>query len=281
MSFNIITDSGSEITQEEATKLGIKVIPLKVIFKDKTYYSGVDITNEEFYNKLIESSEFPKTSQINPFEFEEEFKKVKEAGEKALVITISSKLSGTYQSAMIARQGYEDCIEIVDSLNVCIGEEILVKKALKLRDLDIKEAAAILNEAKKRIRVLALLDTLEYLYKGGRISKIKALTGALFAIKPVVAVVNGAISMEGKARGSKNGKNLLSELVNKSNGIDFNEPYALGYSGFSNAVLKKHVMDNSHLWQGYEMNIPNDSIGPTIGCHVGPNAIACAFFEKE
>ena len=134
---------------------------------------------------------------------------MKEKKDTAVVITLSSRLSGTFQSANIALDGYEDCITIVDSENVCLGEQILVMYACRLRDAGVSasEIAKALDQKKKDVRVLALLDTLEYLKRGGRISKTAALAGNLLSIKPVITIADGEVAVLGKARGSKNGCN--------------------------------------------------------------------------
>ena len=211
------------------------------------------------------------------------FEKIVSAGDTALCITVSSELSGTYQSAMIAAERFGDKVIVVDSLSVTIGEQILVLRAAQLRDegWSAWEIAEILNHEKKRIRLLALLDTLEYLKKGGRISSAAALAGSILSIKPVVAVQNGKIEMLGKARGSKNGSNKLMELVASSRGIDFDKPLLLAYSGLSDALLRKYISDSRELYEGKAETLPICLIGSTIGTHAGPGAIGVAFFENE
>ena len=125
------------------------------------------------------------------------------------------------------------------------------------------------------------MGTLEYLKKGGRISSAVAMAGSLLQIKPVVSVEDGEIKLVGKARGSKNGNNLLAQLVMGSSGIDFEKPYSLAYSGTDRSLLDKYVDDSRYLWEGHTENLPVISLGATIGTHVGPGAIAVAFFEKD
>ncbi len=179
MSVRIIIDSASDLTKEQADKLGLDFLPLKTIFGTKEYLDGITLSHQQFYEKLIESDCMPTTSQIPPHDFEQLYADVKEKKDTAVVITLSSRLSGTFQSANIALDGYEDCITIVDSENVCLGEQILVMYACRLRDAgaSASEIAKALDQKKKDVRVLALLDTLEYLKRGGRISKTAALTG--------------------------------------------------------------------------------------------------------
>lgn len=282
MAVKIITDSASDILPAEAEQLGIIHLPLTVMFEDKEYADGVDISHIEFYEKLIESDALPSTSQITPMTFEQTYKNVVEAGDTAVVITISSKLSGTYQSAMLAAEDYKDKIFVVDSENATLGQRILVFRALELvkEGLNATETATKLDEEKKKIRLIALLDTLEYLKKGGRISSTVAFVGGMLSIKPVIAVENGEVVLLGKARGSKQGNNLLRELVQKCGGINFNKPFTLAYSGISDDLLKKYLNDNADLWKDHTEEVPVCTVGAAIGTHVGPGAIAVSFFEK-
>lgn len=281
MSVKIIIDSACDISKAEADELGLIFLPLKTIFGEEEFLDGITISHREFYEKLIESEHLPTTSQIPPHEYESIFEEIKANGDTAVVVTLSSKLSGTYQSANIARDGYEDCIWIVDSENVCIGEQILIRYACQLRDEGViaSEIATKLDEKKKHIRVLALLDTLEYLKRGGRISATVAAAGSLLSIKPVVAVVDGEVAMLGKARGSKNGNNMLHEEIHKCGGIDFSMPFRLGYTGLDDTLLQKYIADHDTLWKNQVDTLPINTIGSTIGTHVGPGAIAVAFFE--
>lgn len=274
----IITDSGSDII--DSKRDNVTVLPMSITFGDEVFYDGVTLSHSEFYLKLIESDELPKTSLIAPASFADAFEEAKNAGEKVIAITISGGLSGTYQSAVLAAEDYDD-VYVVDSMNVTIGERILVEYALKLIDegRDIEDIVNELESAKKRICVLGLLDTLEYLKKGGRVSSSVAFVGDVLRIKPVVTVDGeGKVAMLGKARGSKNGNNFLISEIEKVNGVDFDMPYFLGYTGLNDTLLKKYVKDSEHIWGPYTEELPVCSIGATIGTHVGPNAIAVAFF---
>ena len=283
MSVRIIIDSASDITKEHADELGLDFLPLKTIFGNEEFLDGITLSHKEFYEKLIESDCMPTTSQIAPHDFEQVYKDVKEKGDTAVVITLSSKLSGTFQSAHIALDGFEDIITIVDSENVCLGEQILIMLAVRLRNEGhtASEIAAILDEKKKNVRVVALIDTLEYLKRGGRISKTAAFAGNMLSIKPVIAIVDGEVAILGKARGSKNGCNMLREEVSKHHGIDFSMPVCLGYTGLSDAMLQKYIRDNADLWEGHIDSLPISSIGSTIGTHIGPDGICVAFFSAD
>jgi DegV family protein with EDD domain len=280
MSTRIIIDSASDLTKAEADELQLDYMPLKTIFGDEEFLDGITMTHEQFYEKLVECDTMPKTSQIPPHDYEQIFADVKAKGDTAVVLTLSSKLSGTYQSANIARDGYEDCVFIVDTLNVCLGEQILVRYAARLRDegLDAAQIAAKLDEIKGNVRVLALLDTLEYLKRGGRISGAAALAGNLLSIKPVIAIVDGEVAILGKARGSKNGNNMLRQELENGSGIDFDMPFLLGYTGLSDSLLKKYIEDSSYIWEGKVVDLPISTIGSTIGTHTGPGGICVSYF---
>jgi len=242
---------------------------------------GVTIDHKAFYEKLVETDVHPSTSQASPAAFEAEYEKARDAGEAAVVITLTSKLSGTYQSATIAAEDYDN-IYIVDSGTVAIGGGILVEYALRLlgEGLEAKEIAERLEEVKNRIVIVALVDTLEYLKKGGRISGAVAFVGGVLNIKPVLSVVDGEINMLGKARGSRMGNNLLVQEIEKAGGVDFSMPLLLGYTGLSDAMLLKYIEDSKHIWEGNVDEVKYTTIGSVIGTHAGPGAVAVAFFKK-
>ena len=279
MKTRIIVDSTADLMPEY--KKRVHTVPLTVHFGDQEYIDGVTIDHKTFYEKLVESDVLPTTSQATPDAFMKEFDKVKEAGEAAVVITISSKLSGTYQSATIAAEEYEN-IYIVDSGTAAMGSGILVELAFKLLDsgMSAEEIAKTLEEEKKKIIIVALVDTLEYLKKGGRVSKTVAFAGSVLNIKPVLSVIDGEINMLGKARGSKMGNNLLIQEIEKAGGVDFGKPVMLGYSGISDALLLKYIEDSKHIWEGNLNEVRYTTIGSVIGTHAGPGAVVVAFFKN-
>ena len=279
MNTRIIVDSTTELMPEYRER--VKVIPLIVRFGEEEYIDGVTIDHKTFYEKLIESDVLPATSQANPDTFMRAFDEIKAAGESAVVITLSSKLSGTYQSAIIAAEDYDN-IYVVDSGTVTIGASIFTELALKYLDegMDARTVAEKLEEDKKKIHIVALVDTLEHLKKGGRISKTVAFAGTLLNIKPVISVTDGEINMLGKARGSKMGNNLLVQEIEKAGGIDFSKPVLLGYSGLSDILLKKYIEDSRHIWDSNLESVRYTTIGSVIGTHAGPGAIAVAFFKN-
>ncbi len=280
MSVKIIVDSTSDFVPEVRERL--KVVPLSVFFGNQEYIDGVTISRREFYEKLIESDVLPTTSQASPQAFLNAFREAVEAGHEVVAVTIASGLSGTYQSASIAAQEFPGKVFVVDSGTVTIGAAILAEYALRLADAGM-DAASIAEELTKKrgeIRLIALLDTLEYLKKGGRISKTMAMAGGLLSIKPVVTIRNGEVLVLGKARGSKQGNNLLVSEIEKAGGVDFSMPLMLGYSGLSDQLLTKYVQDSAALWEGHGDCLRTACIGSVVGTHVGPGAIAVAFFGK-
>lgn len=279
MRVRIIVDSTTDLAPELQGQ--VEVVPLTVSFGTEEYIDGVTITHEEFYNKLIESDVLPTTSQATPAAFEKVFKEVAAAGDSAVVITVASQFSGTCQSARIAAEDYDN-IYVVDSGSVTLGAGILTEYALRCAcsGMTAAEIAGLLEKKKADICLIALLDTLEYLKKGGRISSAVAFAGGLLNIKPVINVKDGVIHILGKARGSRQGNNLLVQEIGKSGGIDFSVPILLGYSGLSDALLKKYIADSAPLWEGGVDTLRYTSIGSVVGTHAGPGAIAAAFFHK-
>ena len=279
MKTRLIVDSTSDLLPE--IKERVQVVPLTVHFGDEEYVDGVTIDHKAFYEKLIETDVHPSTSQAAPAACADAYEKIKQAGDSAVVITLSASFSGTYQSAVIAAQDYEN-IYVVDCGSVAIGGGILVERALQLLDegLSASDLAQRLEEEKEKIVIVALVDTLEYLKRGGRISKTVAFAGTILNIKPVLAVISGEIQMLGKARGSKQGNNLLVQEIEKAGGVDFSKPVLLGYTGLSDVLLQKYIEDSKHLWEGNLKQIRYTTIGSVIGTHVGPGAVAVAFFKK-
>lgn len=281
MSIRIITDSASDMSPAEHPAL--RVLPLSVTFGTDVYMDGVDIDHQRFYEMLVERDELPKTGQVNPYAFSQAIAEAREAGDEAVIITVGAKLSGTNQSARTAlAEAPGGDVFVVDSNNVTLGERVLVEYALRLVDegRSAAQIAAAVEAVRDRVVVIGLLETLEYLVRGGRLSAAAGAVGTLLNVKPVVAVEDGLIVQLGKARGSKNGRNLLNQKVEKAGGIDFSMPLALGYTGLSDAVLKKYIEDSAALWAGHtEGELPVHTIGATIGTHVGPGAVAVAFFQ--
>lgn len=279
MCVRIIVDSSTDVSEKYREK--IQFVPLTVRFGDREYLDGVELSKHQFYEMLVESDVLPTTSQATPAAFADCFEAIASAGDSAVVITLSSKLSGTYQSAVLAAEDYPN-IYVVDSQSVAIGTGVLAQYAVELaqQGMGAEEIAQVLTQQREKVCVVALLDTLEYLKKGGRISKTVAFAGGMLNIKPVVTVQDGAVALIGKARGSRNGNNLLVEKIREAGGVDFERPVLLGYTGLSSALLEKYVDDSKALWADHVDKLDGCLLCSVIGTHAGPGAVAVAFFRK-
>lgn len=200
-----------------------------------------------------------------------------------ICLTCSGKLSGTNQSANIAAAEFDGKVRVLDSNTIAIGLGILTDYAVSLAEagLSAEDILQNLTEKREKIRLLALVDTLEYLKKGGRVSSAVALAGGLLNIKPVITVAEGEIKLLGKARGSRQGNSLLVQEIQKAGGVDFTMPVMLGYTGLSDALLKKYIQDSAALWEGHVDQLPVSIVGSVVGTHAGPGAVAVAFFAAE
>ena len=276
MPTRFIIDSASDLLPEECGQLGIIHLPMTITFGDQSFMDSVNLTHSQFYEKLTQSDTLPTTSQISPAVFADAIEQVVNAGDDAVVITMSSRLSGTYQSACIAASDYPGRVFVVDSLSVALGERILLQRGLALagQGLSAEAIAETLDQEKMNIHLFALLDTLEYLKKGGRISAATAVAGSLLSIKPVIAVEDGVVTMAGKARGTKQGCSLLLKLAEDA-GINTEKPLCLAYSGLSDEAVRNFAQSTPLFTESQIA-----SVGATIGTHVGPNVIAVAFFNK-
>ncbi len=281
MRVKIVVDSTADLQPWAAERVGI--VPLTVNFGEKEYVSGVDMDAKRFYELLVESDVLPTTSQPTPYAFERVYAQALEEAEEVVCITCSGKLSGTYQSAVIAAQEFGGKVHVVDSNTIAIGLAILTEYALQLVDsgYNAEEITWKLLQKREDIRLLALVDTLEYLKKGGRLSAAVAIAGGLLNIKPVITLTGGEIKVLGKARGSKQGNNLLVQEIAKAGGVDFQKPLMLGYTGLSDALLRKYIADSAELWEGNCETLPVSIVSGVVGTHVGPGAVAVAFFAAE
>ncbi len=281
MSVKIIIDSTLDVSPGH--NRNFITVPLTVRFGNEEYLDKIELGAAEFYEKLIESDVMPSTSQANISDFEREFEKIAKNNDTAVVVTISSKLSGTYHSACVAAEDYEGRIFVVDSLSVSIGAGILAELALRLASsgMDARQIAEKLIEQRENTKVVGMFDTLEYLRRGGRISPTAAFAGSLLSIKPVISVKDGEIIILGKARGSRQSNNFLIKEIESCGGIDFDMPLLLGYTGFDDAILKKYIEDSKQIWEGKADHLETTIVGSSVGTHAGPGAIAIAFFIKK
>lgn len=290
MAIRIIVDSSADIEEDYARDHGIQIIPMTITFGNEEFAEGVDITRTEFFQRLVETDELTRTSQIPPMVFQDIFQEIVTAGDTAVVITLSSHISGTYQSACIAAAPFKESVFVVDSENATIGERLLAERAWALREegLSAADIAYCLDQEKKDIRLVASLDTLEYLHRGGRISGAAAAIGGLLSIKPVVGVVDGDVVVLGKARGSKASRNMVFEEIEKAGGVDLTRPIWVAYSGLSDKTARKYIADSlaiatekGLISSPDEIEMPLTLVGAVIGTHVGPGGVAFAFFARE
>lgn len=281
MSVRIIVDSTTDLRPQAAQR--VQVVPLTIHFGEQEFVDGVDIDTDRFYRMLVQSDVLPTTSQPTPHAFAQVFERAVEAGDSVVCITISAKLSGTFQSASIAAAEYPGRVFVVDSQNVTIAAGILVEYALELADRgkDAEEIALTLMDKREKVRLLAMVDTLEYLKKGGRISATVAFAGGLLNIKPLIAIDDGEVKMVGKARGVKQAFAQLAELIGKAGGVDFSKPVMLGYTGIEDTLLKKYMEESAAFWSSCNGELPCAVIGSVVGTHAGPGAVAAAFFAAE
>jgi len=278
LAVRIITDSTSDIPVESQKALGIDIVSLSVIFGDKKYMDGVDFKKEEFYEMLSKSPVLPSTSQVNPDGFFDLFKNYTDAGDDVLLIVISSKLSGTYQSAVIAKDMVgADNIYLIDSYTTTFGLALLVYEAIAMRDkgAGAKEIYEKLMLLRDKIKFYAVVNTLKYLKMGGRLSSSQAVIGEVLGIKPLVSVANGEVKNVGKERGQKAAFAwILNQL--KENPPDKNYPVFFGHSNAPRMITDFMVF----LAQSVDKN-PHRvfEIGGVIGTHAGPGCVGLAYIS--
>ena len=286
MAIRFVIDSGSDILPAEAEKKGMVHVPLTVSFEGQEYLDAVELGHEEFYDKLESCENLPVTSQVPPYRFEEVFEKVVSEGDTVIAITISGALSGTYQSACIAAAEFPGKVFVVDSANVSLGMRILVERGLELlkQGLAAEEIVEKLNEEKKRVRVLALLDTLEYLKKGGRITPAAAAIGTLLKLKPVLQIQGEKLDAFAKARTTNQGKTIMinaikADIENRFGG-DTEDKHIwmqIAHTNNEEAALafKEEILE---VFPGYDIHI--DPLSLSVACHIGPGSLAFACCRK-
>ena len=274
MATRIIVDSTADLTPQVRER--VAVVPLTIHFGEEEFVDGVDITGQEFYEKLVNSQVLPSTSQATPYAFAAAFGQAVADGDEVVAITASSKLSGTYQSAVIAAEDYPDQVFVVDSKNIAIGSAVLAEYALRLADegRSAPEIADMLQTARDRVKLLAVVDTLEYLHRGGRLSKTAAIAGSLLSIKPVIAVEDGELKVLAKGRGNKQANRMMNQLAGE---VDFSMPILLGYTGTDDGLLRSYRQESGSFWGEH---VAQSLVSGVVGTHAGPGAVAVAFFEK-
>lgn len=275
----ILTDSAADLTAGDAAAIpGLHIVPLNVLFEDgETIRDGIDMTRADFYDRLQKADKLPRTSQPSPEAFMEVFEEAKAAGDEVVIILISSKLSGTFQCAKMAAEECEfNDAYFVDSDTASPGEYILIREAVRLRDEGVSaaEIAAALDLLKKRIRILAVVDSLKHLHKGGRLPAAVALVGGALGIKPVLSVYDGAVHLADKARGRPGAYVALFKQMDKMGGVDTRYDFVMVYSSDKQVLgpIQHYVRNNLKLEGGHL-----SQIGSVIGTHIGPSAAGIAF----
>ena len=277
----ILTDSASDILPAEAEQLGVTVIPLNVTLEDGTVLrDGVDMTPSAYYEILAGCRKLPTTSQPSPELFENFFLEAAAAGDEVIGIFLSHALSGTYQCAKLAADmANVDNVLFVDSGHVCLSEALLVRLAVQLRDSGktAGQIAAILEHAKEHLHLVAAIDDLKYLRKGGRLPAAVAVAGGMLGIKPLITIQDGKVAMAGKARGLPGAYVALFKKIEEMGGISPAFPALAGYTVSSREVtpIQTYLRDNLQ-----QEDLLVRQIGCVIGTHAGPGAFGIAFFDK-
>lgn len=281
MPTKILIDSGSDINKIEAEKLGITLLPIEVNFGGETYMDGDTILAHEFYEKLESAKELPKTSQINNYRFNEEFTKHTADGSDIVYLSLSSKISGTYNNARLTAEDFNGKVCVVDTLNASTGMRVLVEYAIRLRDqgLNATRIAEELEKVKGKVRVVAMIDTLKYLKMGGRISGAAALIGGMLSIKPMIGVIDGEIKVIGKCVGTKKAFAYINDQVKKE-GVDLSMPHAYINSGNDLSNYNSFITTTEEIYGVNHLNIAGHTLGATIGTHIGSGAVGVAYFAK-
>lgn len=275
----ILTDSSCDLSPARCEELGVEMLPITVNFGGESFRAHEDISNDEFYKKLAAASELPKTAQITPAFFEEKFTGYKESGEEVVCLFISSMMSGTLQSARIAKNMVNaDKIYLPDTLNVTFALGLLVEEAVKMRDRGLS-AAEIASEVEKlvpRVRLWALIDDLKYLKMGGRLSATSALVASILGICPIITLENGLVEVVGKARGKKAAFKFIQNMVAK-------EPISGDFAVTIGHAAVPDTRDDFMDFMSAELKkreILKLDIGSIVGTHTGPGACGLAYIRK-
>ena len=277
----ILTDSASDILPAEAEQLGVTVIPLNVTLEDGTVLrDGVDMTPTEYYGIMAQCRKLPTTSQPSPELFERFFTEAAAAGDEVIGIFLSHELSGTYQCAKLAADMTNvDNVIFIDSENVCLGEAQRVRLAIRLREAGktAGQIAAVLEHAKEHLHLVAVIDDLKYLRKGGRLPAAVAVAGGMLGIKPLIAIKEGKVAMAGKARGLPGAYVALFKKIEEMGGINEAVPALAGYtvSTRETTPILTYLQDNLQTAEPLVRQI-----GCVIGTHAGPGAFGLAFFDQ-
>ena len=281
MAVQIITDSASDLRPELAKELNVHLIHMRVIFEDGVYTDCVDIDKAEFYEKQAACKTLPKTTQCNPQEYCEAFQPLLDNGDEVVAIIMSSKLSGTYQSACIAKELVDgsERLHLVDSLNVTLGEGLLVREAVRMRDAG-KSAAEIVAELevlRHKVRFIAFIGTMKYLKMGGRISATTAVVGGMLNISPIVSIVDGEVKSVGQVRGKLKAMSYAEDFASHYP-VDTRHCVMFGHSRCEETL--NPFMDRMKQ----SLNLKDcdyDELGAFIGVHAGPGCYGMAYIGLQ
>jgi DegV family protein with EDD domain len=280
MGIRIVVDSTSDLTDEIIEKYNIKMVPLTVNFENESFLDKVELSTKEFFEKLEVAEKLPTTTLVSPGAFVEVFSEILMEGDQVLGLFIASELSGTYDSARMAKNmiGSDD-IHIIDTRSVCLGSFALILEAIKLveQNKPIEELVDELERLKEKVVVAAALDTLKYLEKGGRLTKGQAVLGTLLNIKPIIGVKDGKITVIDKIRGKNKAIKWFDEWIEKNN-YDLSDKTVLLFHGRAYEQLK---LLRDAIEKKYRIkNIIEQEIGAVIGTHAGPGVLGIGFLDK-
>lgn len=276
MAIRIIIDSASDYTKEEAEREGMLFVPMGVAFEEDAYLDGVNLTKEEFYDRLIERGENPVSSQPSPQHLMEAFQTVVDAGDYGILLTMGSSLSGTYQTAKLIADEYDGRIAVIDSETISVAERLLARTAIQIarEASSLEEAVEAIRDKIRHLYFFGYMDQLEYLKRGGRISPAMNFMANLFSVKAIIYIYNNTFELYKRARGKQKGWMELAKILREKAGIE-RDSVLFGYTGYSDRYPKEFMRQYPELAVSEENIFP---IGPTIGTHAGPGALAVAFF---
>jgi len=285
MGIRIVSDTGCDLTLEQAAELDVEILPLTVCFENETreYKDRYEIDPSVYYERLLQCKELPKTACVSPALFQDSYARAAAAGDDVLVITISSVISGCYASAVAAAEDFKDHVHVVDTLWATGGVQILVREAVRMRagGMDFKELCKAVDDEQKEIRMVGIFDTLEYARRGGRVSRVAYIAGEFLGVKPIITFTGGITDVVSKVRGWKAGNRAMIEYIKNKGGIDVSRPFCYSYAGNDDSKLVNYIKDSEVLYKGHKENLIIEQMGFTIGTYAGPGAICFGFFTAH
>jgi len=278
MNIKIISDSTCDLSQQLLADYDITLAPLTVVKGDEQFKDGVTITPNEIFAHVAAGGDLCSTAANSIGEYADLFEYYSPKYDGVLLITIGSGFSSCYQNACLAAEEYPN-VRVIDSRTVSIGAGVLAEYAYKCAEggMGLEELTQELLKMREKIGLVAMVDTLKYLKMGGRISGTAAIAGEVLSIKPVITVRDGVIAILGKARGSKKANNFLIEQI-RQNGVNYDMPILLGYTGLSDETLQAYIHDSCSLWEGHTDQLECVQLCSVVGTHAGPGAVAVAYF---